>query len=246
MVVKPPYTPESGDLPAIISFSDHTHMAERVGDVIENAVSLAVSTRGCASLALSGGSTPAALYDSLAHRDLRWDCIQTALVDERWVKPDADGSNEQFIRNCLDKDGHTPKVITSLYTETPTPHEGLEEIEGRLQKLQTPFDVVVLGMGNDGHTASWFPHAEGLDDALSSPQLVSAILAQKSEITGDHLYRMTMTLSAIRSARHIIMLITGEQKRDTLEKARTKGAIEDMPVRAIFGARPDMWVCWAP
>jgi 6-phosphogluconolactonase len=101
-------------------------------------------------------------------------------------------------------------------------------------------------MGPDGHTASWFPYADGLGDALHSEKPLCAVDAQQSNVTGKHVRRMTLTLDAVKSARFIALMIAGEEKRNAYIKALEDGPVEAMPVRAILKARPDLWTVWAP
>ena len=123
----------------------------------------------------------------------------------------------------------------------------MEEVAATLGARAEPFDAVVLGLGSDGHTASWFPHAQGLGQALSEKAgPVAAIRAAPSDVTGAHLDRLTLTLTALKNARLILMLISGQEKRAAFEAACGPGPVEDMPARAILKARPDMWVCWWP
>jgi 6-phosphogluconolactonase len=221
-------------------------LAERVADVIEAQLARAVAERGAASLAVSGGSTPADLYAALSQRAIDWRKTAAALVDERWVRPGADGSNETFVSKTLLQNRAESLSLEGMWRDTRSPQDALADVQSRYAALQNPFDVVVLGMGNDGHTASWFPNAAGMADALSDDErLVAAVTARKSNVTGDHLERMTMTLGAVARARFIFLLIAGEEKRSVFLKALKEGPVIDMPVRAILKRRPDLWVCWA-
>jgi 6-phosphogluconolactonase len=183
----------------------------------------------------------------LAGKDFEWSKVTAALVDERWVPSDADASNERFIRKSLVQGKAAPLNFIGLYNGATEPQSGLQETLCRFEALHFPLDVAVLGMGPDGHTASWFPHAEGLNAALSlEGGALAAITAERSEVTSDHVMRMTMTLRAIASARFICLLIAGAEKRQTLDRALEKGDVSDMPIRALLQARPDLWICWAP
>jgi 6-phosphogluconolactonase len=233
--------------PSLVAFASREAMAERLADFIADALGRAVAERGAAALAVSGGSTPEAFYRALSERRLDWSKATAALVDERWVPPGAEGSNESFIRSALKKNKAVPVNVVGLWSDTTSPGAGLLAAQARFSAVADPFDVVVLGIGNDGHTASWFPHAEGLGAALSEagPRL-AAVTAKKSAVTGDHLQRMTLTLGAVKTAAHIVLLCAGEDKRNTYLRALESGPVEEMPVRAILRARPDLWACWAP
>ncbi|MFZ5617711.1 MAG: 6-phosphogluconolactonase [Pseudomonadota bacterium] len=233
--------------PSLIAFASRTAAAERLADYLEAQLGRAIAERGSASIAVSGGSTPEALYRKLAGRSLDWARVTAILVDERWVSPGEAGSNETFVRRTLQSGKAGSLKLIGLWSPAPSPGEGLRAAETRLEQIEGPFDAVVLGMGNDGHTASWFPDCEGLDDALSiAGSRLAAVRAKKSSVTGDHLDRMTLTLGAVASARAICLVIAGEDKRAAFEHASAGGNVADMPVRAILRMRPDLWACWAP
>lgn len=236
-----------GSDPSLIAFASRTAAAERLADYLEAQLARAIAERGSASFAVSGGSTPEALYRKLAERSLDWARATAVLVDERWVAPGVSGSNEAFVRATLRTGkAHNLEVI-GLWSPASTPREGLAAAEARLQRLKEPLDAVVLGMGNDGHTASWFPRCDGLGEALATAGMrLAAVRARKSDVTGDHLDRMTLTLGAIASARSICLVMAGADKRAAFERANAGGDIADMPVRAILRMRPDLWACWAP
>lgn len=247
------------DRPGIIAFPSRDAMASRLATLCQAVVAGSIEEKGEAVLALSGGSTPAALYSRLgAMNPAHWAKTTVTLVDERWVAPDEDGSNEAFVRDALRIDEKPPfrdalgeparpvGAFHGLWREGLPPRDAAAAATRDLRDVAQSIDLAILGMGTDGHTASWFPHAEGLAEALSTRnQAVVHVRAQPSEATGPHLDRLTLTLGAVASARVVILLINGEEKRRAFEQARAAGAIEDMPVRAILDARPDMWVCWA-
>lgn len=233
--------------PSLIAFASRTAAAERLADYLEAQLGRAIAERGSASIAVSGGSTPEALYRELAERSLDWARVTAILVDERWVAPGAPGSNETFIRATLRTGKAQNLEVIGLWSQAATPREGLAAAEARLQRLKEPVDAVVLGMGNDGHTASWFPRCDGLGEALSTAGVrLAAVRARKSDVTGDHLDRMTLTLGAVASARSICLVMAGVDKRAAFERANAGKDIADMPVRAILRMRPDLWACWAP
>ncbi|WP_411820595.1 6-phosphogluconolactonase [Hyphococcus formosus] len=232
----------------IISFESRQQMAERVADLVEVHLSRALLERKTAQLAASGGSTPAGLYKTLAERDVAWDRVMVPLVDERWVAPGEPGSNETFVRKMLQQNKAQKAQIVGLWSDSASSSDGVDVAAEKLNDAGAELDVAILGMGNDGHTASWFPHAEGLETALSEEDgaIVAAVKAKESEVTGSHLDRLTMTLGHVKRARCVCLLITGDEKKATLQRAIERGPIEEMPVRAILNARPDIWICWAP
>jgi 6-phosphogluconolactonase len=236
-----------GSEPDLITFSSPDQMAARLADLIETELARAVSAQGLATIALSGGSTPAALYRALAAREIDWPNVAATLVDERFVPPSANGSNEVFLRSSFLQGDAARARFVGLWNDAGSLDQAAAEATARVRTLVRPFNIVVLGMGSDGHTASWFPRADGLEAALAAEApLVVPIRAKKSEATGDHLERLTLSLRAVVDARRVVMLLTGVEKRKAFERAAGAGAVEDAPVRAILAARPDIWVCWAP
>lgn len=233
--------------PDLIAFASQGAMAERLADLVAMALDRGVSAQGLASIALSGGATPAALFDQLSRKDVDWSNVGVTLVDERWVAPSHPASNEGLVRRTLLKERASAARFVGLWSEAPSAELGAGDAIDRVRGLVRPFEVVILGIGADGHTASWFPQAKGLAAALGdSAPIVVAVKATKSAATGDDVERLTLSLRAIRDARLVILLMTGDEKRRAFAQACRKGAVDDMPVRAILRARPDIWACWAP
>lgn len=221
--------------------------AERAADLLAGALELALDKRARASLLVSGGSTPGPCYQRLAREPLDWAQIDVGLVDERWVDEDDPASNARLIRQTLLQDAAAEATFAPMKTAHADPLQGLSEAEARYGALAYPFDAVLLGMGPDGHTASLFPRAAGLVEALElgNPKLLAAIDAAGASVAGDNTLRMTLTLSAIASARTLVLLITGEDKRAVLDQARAADPL-DMPIRAVLGAAPHLQIIWSP
>ncbi|MEO1658181.1 MAG: 6-phosphogluconolactonase [Pseudomonadota bacterium] len=233
--------------PQLTTFSDHESLAAAVVDQVEKTLTIALEKRERASLAVSGGSSPRLAHGLLAQRPLAWDRIDVTLVDERWVAPDANGSNEAFAKETLLTGKAADARFIGLWSDAENLQAGADAAARALGTIAMPFDAVLLGLGSDGHTASWFPHAEGLTEALADDApTVAAVQAMQSEVTGTLTERLTLTLPVVASARMVGLLMTGAAKRAVFEKALQEGDIEDLPVRAILHKRPDIWVGWAP
>ncbi|MGH1370904.1 MAG: 6-phosphogluconolactonase [Cellvibrionaceae bacterium] len=199
------------------------------------------------SLLLSGGSTPGPLYERLSAVDLDWSRVSVGLVDERWVDADHDASNERLLNNTLLKNFAKAASFTGMKNAAATPFAGEVECQAQCATLPAPYSLCLLGMGPDAHTASLFPSAEGLAQALDSDQLCAAIQAQPSAVTGDYVERMSLTPKAILKAKKIVLLITGEDKWRVYCDARGATDVMAAPVSLFLQQEiVDIDVYWAP
>jgi 6-phosphogluconolactonase len=205
-----------------------------------------IATRGTASLVASGGTTPGVLFDALANRDLPWDKVWVTLSDERWISPTEDGSNEKLVRTRLLRGKATSAHLVPLMTGDASPNDAEKKVSAAIAAMPRPFTVTLLGMGDDGHTASLFPHARGLEIALdqSDPALARAVHTHDVALTGE---RMSLTLRAILGSKLIVILIKGKAKLDTYNSAVSGTDIAAAPVRAVLQqSKTPVQVFWAP
>jgi 6-phosphogluconolactonase len=227
-------------------FSTADEMIRDLADVIVASLEAGIDAHGAASFVASGGTTPGPLFDILAERDALWDHVYITLSDERWVPPTSDASNEKLIRTRLLRDEASSARLVPMKTDDAHPRDAEAAVSAWISAMPRPFDVTLLGMGDDGHTASLFPGADGLDAALDtqSPLMVRGIHPVKLDSTGE---RMTLTLRAILDSRLIIVLIRGDTKLKTLDAALAGDEVHEMPVRAVLqqSATP-VQVYWAP
>lgn len=227
--------------PARRTFPDRQSLADALAAAIADNLKAAVAARSVASLAVSGGSTPARLFETLSARaDVPWDKVTITLVDERWVDETSDRSNARLVRADLLQGRAAAAKFVPLYQGGAEPDP---TAAGAAQAaIPQPLDVAVLGMGNDGHTASFFPDGDTLDEALTAEGPVVAIRAP-----GAGEPRVTLTLPHLLRARELYLHIEGEEKVKTLDKAEADGPVDDMPVRAILRqTQTPLTIYWCP
>jgi len=230
-------------------FENRQDMVVALQEACVAALNDAIEDRGEATFMVSGGSTPEPLYKSLSHVDLPWELVYVALVDERWVDFDHDKSNEAFTVKHLIQNKAAVANLVGMKNSASTAQEGLADCEAAYQQLAQPFDITILGMGNDGHTASLFPHAYGLAPALNpdAAELCAAINAHESEVTGAITERMTLSLAGLLRSKTLVLLITGDEKLAVLRKAQAGTDVAEMPIRAVLQQdKVPVVVYWAP
>ena len=217
---------------ALHAFADSDTLARTLADVVATNLRSALQERDSASLALSGGNTPKAFMRALSVQPLDWSRVAVTLVDERWVPEDNARSNARLLRENLLQGPAAAARFLPLYRETATPEEALDDVESDLATLALPFDAVVLGMGNDGHTASFFPGGDRLAEALD-PDSGLRVLPMRAPGAGEP--RITLTLPPLLAARHLYLHIEGEEKQAVLAQALGgTDAGAGYPVRAVL------------
>ncbi len=221
------------------SADDRPALTRQLADHMANLLAEAVLQRGRASLVVPGGRTPAPVFEALAARDLPWASIAVTLSDERWVDAACADSNEHLLRETLLKDRAAGATFVPLKRAGADPNETLDAVAADVAAMPRPFDVVLLGMGADGHFASLFPGGPDLSAALDPAEgtLVRAVTPDPLPDNAPY-PRISLTASALFDARSLILLATGEDKRQVLDAAAS-GAVSqtDRPVRALFTQR---------
>jgi 6-phosphogluconolactonase len=194
---------------------DAQDLARRAAEHIATAIDLALDQRDRAQIALSGGTTPARAYELLGQEHLPWDRVDVLLGDERWVAADDASSNALMLHNTLLKPGQPGAracfhpVPTVELASAEASAEAFAELVSRLCSGAPPvFDLMLLGLGDDGHTASLFPGTE-------------APLVRDRWTTigrGKGLDRITLTAPVLSAARQVVFLVSGEGKRQALSR----------------------------
>ena len=218
--------------------ADDAELAALAAELMGRAIVEAVSERGVARVALSGGSTPADAYRHVAGFALPWDHVEWFWVDERAVPPSSERSNFRAASADLGLDRapasagrvhRMPGDATDLARAAMDYERLLRRTFGVASAVA--FDVLTLGIGDDGHTASLFPgtHTVGVHD-----RLVLDVPAQPDKGLEP---RLTLTAPVLCEARLVLVLAKGAKKRDVIVKARSPGPEEETPARVVQRAK---------
>lgn len=222
--------------------ADQQSLAENLAGELIVKMDAAIAEKGSVVLALSGGSTPKPLFQALAEYDIDWSKVIITLVDERWVDESHELSNATFMKTFLLNALPNTVRFVPLYQAANSVQESLDFVLADYCKatnstIDAPraFDIVVLGMGGDGHTASFFPDADNVAD-LVDINASQALLTCNSPST--QVERITWSLPMLLNTDFLALHITGQSKQDVFEQASAGGDITELPIRsAIFQDR---------
>lgn len=206
-------------------------LAELLARRVANLLNQALIKKNHAGLVVSGGSTPKPFFQYLSKLDIDWSRVNITLADERWVDTRNKDSNERLVRKNLLQNRAENSRFHGLKNNASTAILGEKQCDATLAKIPRPFDVVILGMGNDGHTASFFPGADRLTEAINSNTKSTCLAITPPKAPHE---RITLTLPVLLDSEQIILHITGREKRSVLEEALSNGPIEEMPIRCIL------------
>jgi 6-phosphogluconolactonase len=195
----------------------------RLAQNIAQRLAAAIQARGLAVLSVSGGKSPVALFEALRVIDIDWSRVRITLVDERCVPCSHPDSNALLVQTHLLQDLAAKAQLVFMVTNATEPLDAptkLAKAAGIALSAEGIADVLVLGMGADGHTASLFPEASNLAEALDLRNTHSCVAIELANPPPNAPYaRITQTLAQILSARHIVLPLTGTDKLNTLQQA---------------------------
>ena len=199
----------------------------------------AISARGEATLVVSGGRSPVAFFQHLAKQGLDWSKVTISLADERWVPVEHADSNAGLLKRYLLQGPVAKARFLSLYSAAANLEDAAEQADRLLAELPA-IDVLVLGMGDDGHTASLFPNSPNLGEALQAdgtrrcwPMLAPTVPHQ----------RLTMSRALLATAHSVVLSISGSSKLTTLSAALASDDVAAMPIRAFLQLPLEIYWC---
>lgn len=218
------------------SYPDRDLLTMRLADRLAADLKECLLTHDRASLCVPGGTTPGPVFDILSAIDLEWARVNVLLNDERWVPESSPRSNTALLRERLLTGRAAAARLIPLVNDAATPEDGLDALAEGLDGV-FPISVLLLGMGEDMHTASLFPGADQLDLALSdtAPPLVAM------RAPGAPEPRITLSAPVLSGALKTHLLITGPAKKAALEQAAKPGPVREAPVRAVLGNAMVHW-----
>jgi len=220
-------------------FDEPEKQSQHLADAVAEILSTQISNKGFASIAVSGGSTPKRLFDLLSQTELEWDKVTITLVDDRWLENSHNDSNQRLVEETLLQNNAITATFIPLFQAGSNAFDACSKINDLFEQVNLPFDIVLLGMGNDGHTASLFP---------CSAQVTEGLLTEKTYLatqpTSAPYERISLSANAIENAGHLFLQLKGSDKQLTLNKALKGDNEQDMPIRRFLNQ--NITVLWCP
>ncbi|MFG5860257.1 6-phosphogluconolactonase [Metapseudomonas sp. CR1201] len=223
-----------------LSLDSPEQLAGELAITVANALRTAIEARGAAVLVVSGGRSPVAFFERLCGQALDWSKVTISLADERFVPVSHADSNEGLVRRHLLRGEAASARFFGLYHSVPNLEEAARLADRALAELGG-IDVLVLGMGEDGHTASLFPGSPNLELALSADCERRCLPMQAPSVPRQ---RLSMTLPLLASAQLTLLAVQGQAKLSTLAAALAGDDESAMPIRAFL--RRPLEIHWCP
>lgn len=206
--------------------------AEKLAQAISERLNECIQKQGKAYLGVSGGRTPITFFQQLSNINIEWDKVVITLIDERWVEPTNEASNEKLVREYLLQNKAQKAGFVPLKTPPQDIDEGYMQAENRLHEQLERLDFAVLGMGDDGHTASWFPNSSALEESLNDDNHAWSTVVKDAP---NHSHRLTLNWRLLSHCERFFLYFVGKEKYGTYQQAL--GNLDDinsMPVRKIL------------
>ena len=229
-------------------YSTREELFQKAANQCAAQITRGVEKQGRASIAVPGGSTPAPVFELLSKMSLDWHNVLVAPTDERWVDVSEPTSNQKLLQETLLVNQAKSARLMAMKNSAATAFQGQSESEQSINELDRPFDLVMIGMGNDGHFASLFPGSSPFEQAmdLENTKRCVAIDATGCPVAGENTERMSLTLSAVLDARLVMILITGNEKLEVLRSAEKENNPCTKPIAALLNQnKTPVEVYWA-
>lgn len=210
-------------------FADTAQLNQAFAAELTQILTDAIALRGAAYLVVSGGKTPQALFTQLAGTMLDWSKVTILLADDRWLPPSDKDSNEGLVKQTLLQQHAAKAQFISLHADSDSAFSGITQVLPRLEALPV-FDAVILGMGEDGHTASLFPCSEQIQQGLADDAPVA--LAVKPQTAPYE--RVSLSKPRLLKSRKLFLHLVGANKLQVLNKAMSSQDVLTMPIRAFL------------
>ena len=214
----------------MLEFENASALDIALSEKVAALLAVSIEEKGSASLVVSGGRTPMGFFHLLSQQVLDWSKVTVLLADERWVDADHADSNEKLVRDNLLINEASQATYLALKNSAEQAVDGEAECESALAELDT-FTVLILGMGDDGHTASLFPGSEALADGLDMNSGRSCIAV--TPLHAPH-QRMSLTLPRLLNSQQIVIHISGPSKQEVLQQAQAGDDVMELPIRSIL------------
>ncbi|MBA6327408.1 6-phosphogluconolactonase [Colwellia sp. MB02u-6] len=216
----------------INEFEERQLLDEALADKVAALLTAALESKGKASIAVSGGSTPKGFFQALSKKKLAWQAITITLADERWVDIDSSDSNTKLVHEYLIQNEAVKAKFFYLKQGEILSDETLTDLNLAANQQLLPLDVLILGMGEDGHTASLFPCSDEITQCLAKD---SQALLKVTPKTAPH-QRISFSFAALAQSKNTFLHISGTSKKQVLAKAIAGEVCKEMPIRAFLQA----------
>ena len=224
-------------------FASRTQLDSALAEKVSSILQSAIASKGKASIAVSGGSTPKGFFKALSEKNLDWNKVTITLADERWVNITSADSNTRLVHENLLQNKASAAKFFHLKQGENLCDETLVDLNLAANNALLPLDILILGMGEDGHTASLFPCSQQIEQGLDTN---NTDVLMKVEPTTAPYQRITFSFASLSQSKNTFLHICGDNKKQVLDKALSANDIFEMPVRAFLHSDGiDTQVYWA-